>query len=31
MNTMSEQERRDIEDLLPWYAAGTLDRGDMRR
>ncbi len=31
MNTMSEQERRDIEDLLPWYAAGTLDRRDMRR
>ena len=24
-------ERREIEDLLPWYAAGTLSRRDMQR
>jgi anti-sigma factor RsiW len=24
-------ERREIEDLLPWYAAGTLSRRDARR
>jgi hypothetical protein len=28
---MSEDERRAIEELLPWYAAGTLPRRDMRR
>ena len=33
MNTMrdEEPERRAVEDLLPWYAAGTLSRRDMRR
>jgi anti-sigma factor RsiW len=25
MNTTNDSERRDIEDLLPWHAAGTLD------
>ena len=30
MNTTNDEERRDIEDLLPWYVAGTLDRRDMR-
>jgi anti-sigma factor RsiW len=25
MNTANDSERRDIEDLLPWHAAGTLD------
>ncbi len=31
MNPMSEEERRQVEELLPWYAAGTLERGEMRR
>jgi anti-sigma factor RsiW len=31
MNTASESERSDIEDLLPWHAAGTLDARDMQR
>jgi hypothetical protein len=26
-----ERERREIESLLPWYAAGTLDRRDAER
>src|SRR5262245_29730742 len=26
-----EQERHEIESLLPWHAAGTLDRGDAER
>ncbi len=30
MNTTNE-DRREIEDLLPWYAAGTLDRDAARR
>ena len=25
MNTTNDSERSDIEDLLPWHAAGTLD------
>ena len=25
MNTTNDSERGDIEDLLPWHAAGTLD------
>jgi anti-sigma factor RsiW len=25
MSTTNDSERRDIEDLLPWHAAGTLD------
>src|SRR5690242_10447273 len=28
---MLEQEPGEIELLLPWYAAGTLDARDMRR
>ena len=33
MNAMNEaaNERRDIEDLLPWHAAGTLSRRDAQR
>jgi hypothetical protein len=33
MNTANEQarERDEIEDLLPWLAAGTLSRRDARR
>jgi hypothetical protein len=33
MNTMNEQthERNEIEDLLPWLAAGTLSRRDALR
>jgi len=31
MSTMSDEERRQIEELLPWYAAGTLDKSEMRR
>src|SRR5262245_25566123 len=26
-----ERERREIESLLPWHAAGTLDRCDAER
>jgi anti-sigma factor RsiW len=31
MNAVNENERKDIEELLPWYAAGTLSRRDARR
>ncbi len=31
MNTGNEQQRSDIEDLLPWHAAGTLSRRDAQR
>jgi hypothetical protein len=31
MNTANERERSDIENLLPWHAAGTLTRRDMQR
>jgi anti-sigma-K factor RskA len=32
MNTINrELERREIEALLPWYAAGTLSRRDADR
>jgi len=33
MNTSSDEEpeRGAVEELLPWYAAGTLSRRDMRR
>ena len=31
MNTGNEHERSDIEDLLPWHAAGTLSRRDAQR
>jgi hypothetical protein len=29
--TNDKDQRRDAEALLPWYAAGTLSRGDARR
>jgi anti-sigma factor RsiW len=31
MNTINDEERHTMEELLPWYAAGTLSRGEMRR
>jgi anti-sigma factor RsiW len=31
MNRANERERSDIEDLLPWHAAGTLSRRDAQR
>src|ERR1700732_5008423 len=31
MTTKNETERRDIEALLPWHAAGTLSRRDAQR
>ena len=33
MNTMSEKvdDRQEIENLLPWHAAGTLSRRDAER
>ena len=31
MNTGNEHERSDIENLLPWHAAGTLSRRDAQR
>jgi hypothetical protein len=31
MMTKNETERRDIESLLPWHAAGTLSRRDAQR
>jgi hypothetical protein len=31
MTTINENERRDIEALLPWHAAGTLSRRDAQR
>lgn len=31
MKTVNERERSDIEDLLPWHAAGTLSRRDAQR
>ena len=31
MNTVNERERSDIEELLPWHAAGTLSRRDAQR
>jgi hypothetical protein len=31
MMTKNETERRDIEALLPWHAAGTLGRRDAQR
>ena len=29
--TCQERERHEIESLLPWHAAGTLDRRDAER
>jgi anti-sigma factor RsiW len=31
MNAADERERSEIEYLLPWHAAGTLDQRDMER
>ena len=31
MNAVNESERKEIEDLLPWHAAGTLNRRDAQR
>jgi anti-sigma factor RsiW len=31
MNTANDHERSDIEDLLPWHAAGTLNRSEAQR
>lgn len=31
MTTTTENERQDIESLLPWHAAGTLSRRDAQR
>jgi hypothetical protein len=31
MNAIKEQERHEIETLLPWHAAGTLSRRDADR
>lgn len=31
MNAVNESERKDIEELLPWHAAGTLSRRDAQR
>jgi hypothetical protein len=31
MNTTNKEAHSDIEELLPWHAAGTLSRSDTRR
>src|SRR5450830_803918 len=31
MNSMNKQAHGEIEELLPWHAAGTLSRSDARR
>jgi anti-sigma factor RsiW len=31
MKPIGDDERRKIEELLPWYAAGTLSGSDLRR
>jgi hypothetical protein len=31
MSTRNDEERRELEELLPWFAAGTLARRDMQR
>jgi len=31
MSKMSDDERHEVEELLPWYAAGSLSRRDMQR
>ena len=31
MNTLNNESAGDIEELLPWHAAGTLSRSDARR
>jgi hypothetical protein len=30
MNAVNESERKEIEELLPWHAAGTLNRRDSQ-
>src|SRR5471030_3517571 len=31
MNTMNKEAHSDVEELLPWHAAGTLSRRDAQR
>ena len=31
MNAVNENERKEIEELLPWHAVGTLNRRDAQR
>src|ERR1700730_13014167 len=31
MNTLNKETQSDIEELLPWHAAGTLSRRDAQR
>ena len=31
MNTKNKEAHSDVEELLPWHAAGTLSRSDARR
>src|SRR5471030_3438128 len=31
MNTLNKEAQSDIEELLPWHAAGTLSRRDTQR
>ena len=31
MNTTNKEMHSDIEELLPWHAAGTLSRRDSQR
>lgn len=31
MNTTDKEKHSEIEELLPWHAAGTLSRGDRQR
>src|SRR5665647_952412 len=31
MNTKNKEVHSDVEELLPWHAAGTLSRSDARR
>ncbi len=31
MNTLNEQAHSELEELLPWHAAGTLSRRDAQR
>ena len=31
MNTANKETQSEIEELLPWHAAGTLSRADARR
>ena len=31
MNTKNKEAHSEIEELLPWHAAGTLSRSDARR